>query len=158
MQLGDKDGGAFALRRFDPADRARLELFYHEFMPKRGAQGLPPDGAHRIQRWLDLVLRTGTHLLADRDGRLIGHCMLIPTRDPGVAEYAVYVHQDFRDRGVGTAMNRATVAVAAAEGLRRLWLSVEPGNRAAVRSYEKAGYRFLPGTVLSLEAEMVVDL
>jgi hypothetical protein len=37
-------------------------------------------------------------------------------------------------------------------------LSVEPGNRAAVRSYEKAGFRRLPGSNWAPEVEMAVDL
>lgn len=154
----DKEGAAFVVRRLAPADRLALAAFYEAFTPKRAAQSLPPDSAVRIARWLDAVVPQGVHLVADRDGRLIGHCMLIPTRDARVAEYAVFVQQDVRDRGVGTEMNRAALEVARTEGFRRVWLTVEPGNRAAVRSYEKAGFRFLPGTILSVEAEMAVDL
>lgn len=154
----DKEGEVFAIRRFTPDDRAALEAFYDAFHPKRVAQGMPPEGSHRVQRWLNVILVRGEHLLAQRGGKLIGHSMLMPMRESGIVEYAVYVHQQFRGRGVGTEMNRAAVEVARAQGLARVWLSVEPGNRAAVRSYEKAGFRFLPGTILSLEAEMVIDL
>ena len=42
--------------------------------------------------------------------------------------------------------------------MQRLWLSVEPHNRAAIRSYEKVGFRFLPGTIFSPEAEMEMEL
>ena len=158
MTRYDKAGEPFTMRRFTPPDRPAVDHFYEIFQPKRIAQGMPPEGAHRIRRWLDVILPRGDHLLAERDGVLIGHCMLIPTRDPGVVEYAIYVHHDFRGRGVGTEMNRGAVKMARATGLRRIWLSVEPGNRAAVRSYEKAGFDFLPGTILSMEAEMALDL
>ena len=43
-------------------------------------------------------------------------------------------------------------------GLRRLWLSVEPQNRAALRSYLKAGFTFRAATVYTPEVEMELDL
>lgn len=146
------------MRRLVPEDRPALDAFYESFHPKRSAQGMPPEGARRVERWLNIILPRGDHLLAERAGVLIGHSMLMPMRDSQVVEYAIYVYQGFRGRGVGTEMNRVAVEVARAEGMARVWLSVEPGNRAAVRSYEKAGFRFLPGTILSLEAEMALDL
>jgi RimJ/RimL family protein N-acetyltransferase len=154
----DKRNEPFTIRHYTPGDRTALEAFYDAFHPKRAAQGMPPEGARRVERWLDIILPRGQQLIAERRSMPIGHSMLMPMRDTGVVEYAIYVHQDFRGRGVGTEMNRVAVEVARAGGLARVWLSVEPGNRAAVRSYEKAGFRFLPGTILSLEAEMVIDL
>ncbi|CAN5833888.1 GNAT family N-acetyltransferase [soil metagenome] len=154
----DKAGEPFSVRSYTRDDRAALEAFYEAFHPKRAAQGMPPEGARRVERWLDIILPRGKQLIAERGAILIGHSMLMPTREPDVVEYAIYVHQHFRGRGVGTEMNRAAVELARAAGLARVWLSVEPGNRAAVRSYEKVGFRFLPGAILSLEAEMVIDL
>ncbi len=146
------------MRQYTADDRGALEAFYNDFHPKRAAQGMPPGGRptggalaqHHPAAWKQLI--------AERGCMPIGHSMLMPMRDARVVEYAIYVHQDFRGRGVGTEMNRVAVEVARAGGLARVWLSVEPGNRAAVRSYEKAGFRFRPGTILSLEAEMVIDL
>ncbi len=154
----DKQGHPFTIRAFRPEDRGPLESFYDAFEPKRAAQGLPPKGAERIARWLDTVLPGGVHLMVEMVGELIGHALLVPTSKEGVAEYAIFLRKDVRGRGVGTEVNRHTVEVGRVLGLRRLWLSVEPHNRAAIRSYEKAGFHFLPGTILSVEAEMQMDL
>ncbi|HET8654799.1 MAG TPA: GNAT family N-acetyltransferase [Longimicrobiaceae bacterium] len=154
----DKYGEPFAIRSYHGSDRPALLAFYEAFQPKRAAQGLPPTGADRITRWLDGILGVGIHLLALRDGALIGHALLVPTGEEGVAEYAVFLRQDQRGHGVGTEFNRVAVTRAAADGLKRLWLTVEPHNRAAIRSYERVGFRFVPGTVFSPEAEMVMDL
>jgi L-amino acid N-acyltransferase YncA len=62
-----------------------------------------------------------------------------------------------RNRGIGTALNRAAVAAARADGNRRVWLSVEPSNRAAILSYERAGFRRLPGSLWAPEIEMAID-
>ena len=42
--------------------------------------------------------------------------------------------------------------------MSRLWLWVEPFIRAALRSYEKAGFRFVPATIYSPEVEMELVL
>lgn len=154
----DKRGEPFSVRPLAADDRPALSAFYHAFEPKRGAQGLPPKGEDRVERWLDTVLPRGVHLVAWRGAELIGHAFLVETGRAGVAEYAVFLRQDVRGRGVGTELNRVTIDAARAAGLRRLWLSVEPGNRAAIRSYEKAGFRFLPGTIFSTEMEMEMEL
>jgi RimJ/RimL family protein N-acetyltransferase len=156
--LHDKGGQVFTVRALRPEDRAALEDFYDAFDPKRAAQGLPPEGRPRVARWLNQVLPNGTHLAVERDGRLVGHAMLIPTGQPGVNEYAIFLSREVRGQGVGTQVNRLSVELARSMDLRGLWLSVEPHNRPALRSYEKAGFRFVPGTVFSPEVEMELPL
>jgi RimJ/RimL family protein N-acetyltransferase len=156
--LHDKLGAEYEVREFRPEYREALHRFYMEFEPKRAAQGLPPKDADRIARWLDSVLPQGTHLLTFRDGTLVGHALLVPTGQDGVSEYAVFLHSEHRGRGLGTALNRAAIDAARAAGLTGLWLSVEPHNRAALRSYENAGFALIPGTIFSSEAEMRLTL
>jgi RimJ/RimL family protein N-acetyltransferase len=146
------------LRAYRPDDHEALVRFYVEFEPKRAAQGLPPAGEDRVRRWLSSVTGAGTHLVALRSGRLIGHAFVVPTTDPGTGEYAVFVGAAERGRGIGTRLNLAGVEAARAAGVRRLWLSAEPRNRAAIRSYEKAGFRFRPETIYSPELEMEMEL
>ncbi len=155
----DKEGRVFSVRPLHDADRSLLERFYDAFEPKRAAQGLPPQGAARVARWLDTVLPQGTHLLVeDEGGQVVGHAMLLPTDRAGVSEYAIFLDRGVRGRGVGTEVNRVSLEVARTLDLRRLWLSVEPHNRPALRSYEKVGFRFVPGTIFSSEMEMELVL
>lgn len=158
LTLYDKRGEPFEVRTLRSGDPEALLHFYEAFEPKRAAQGLPPSGTERIRRWLDAVLPHGLHLLAQRDGELIGHALLMPTPREGVAEYAVFLGLQHRGRGVGTELNRAAIGRARGAGLRRLWLTVAPHNRPAIRSYEKVGFRFRPATLYSPEAEMELDL
>jgi len=154
----DKGGHLFSVRELRPEDRATLESFYDDFNPKRAAQGLPPEGPVRVARWLDGILPEGKHLVVEREGRMIGHAMLMPTQTEGTREYDIFLSQDVRGQGVGTQVNRLSVEVARAMDISRLWLSVEPHNRPALRSYEKAGFRFRPGTIYSPEVEMEMEL
>jgi GNAT superfamily N-acetyltransferase len=152
----DKEGVPFEVRECRPGDQPDLRRFYEAFEPKRAAQGLPPADAERIDGWLRSVLPTGHHLLAFRHGELIGHALVMPTRRDGVGEYAVFLREDVRGRGVGTEFTRAVIEASRQYGLAGLWLTVEPSNRAAIRSYENAGFHFVPETMYSLEAEMEV--
>ena len=158
LTLRDREGGMFTVRPYRPDDRPALDDFYDTFEPKRAAQGLPPEGPARVARWLEGVLAGGDHLVVEVDGRLVGHAMLMPTGKPGMREYAIFLDQSVRGRGMGTQVNRVSVELARTLELDRLWLSVEPHNRAAVRSYQKAGYRFRPSTLYSPEFEMELDL
>jgi RimJ/RimL family protein N-acetyltransferase len=156
--LFDRQGRVFHVRAYTENDRPALARFYDEFEPKRAAQGLPPQGEARIARWLDGILRGGTHLIVEVDGVLAGHAMLMPTDQPGVREYAIFLDHGVRGRGLGTQVNRLSADVARTLDLDRLWLSVEPHNRPALRSYQKAGFRYRGATLYSPEVEMELDL
>lgn len=154
----DRHGRPYEIRQLQPTDVVDLEQFYDEFEPKRAAQGLPPEGIDRIRRWLRSVIGTGLHLVAVADDVLVGHAFVVPTSRPGIGEYAVFLRQDLRGRGIGTELNRTAVEEARRSGWSGLWLSVQPRNRPAIRSYEKAGFRFIPETLLTMEAEMELRL
>lgn len=154
----DKLGEPFMIRGFSATDLPELEAFYDDFEPKRAAQGLPPAGHQQIRMWLERVLGRGIHLLVIRGDDLIGHGLVMPTERAGIGEYAVFLRANQRGRGIGTALTLAVVDAARRAGLKGLWLSVEPRNKAAIRSYEKAGFRFIPHTALSLEPEMELAL
>lgn len=156
-ELVDKAGRRFRARLFTRADRGALEEMYRAFDPKRGAQGLPPGDGESIHRWLDRTLAAGTHVLVEAEGEILGHLMVIPI-DGETCELANFLHQAIRNRGIGTALNLLALEIARELGRSRLWLSVEPSNRIAIRSYEKAGFRRLPGSLWAPELEMEVRL
>jgi RimJ/RimL family protein N-acetyltransferase len=157
LTLSDKEGETFTVRAYDAADRKPLAAMYDDFLPKRAAQGLPPAAPEGVARWLDRVLAGGRHFVVEIGGRLCGHAMLMPLADETV-ELATFLHQRIRDRGIGTALNRLALDIARRDGARRVWLSVEPSNRLAIRSYEKVGFRRLPGSLWAPELEMAADL
>jgi L-amino acid N-acyltransferase YncA len=153
----DRQGRPFVIRPMQADDVVELRRFYGEFEPKRRAHGLPPEKPERIEAWLREILPQGVHLVVVRD-RLIGHAFLTPTRRDGVFEYAVFLHQDFRGQGIGTRLSFSMVEAARAAGVRKLWLTVEPRNKAALRSYVKVGFGYVPQTRYSIEPEMELSL
>jgi RimJ/RimL family protein N-acetyltransferase len=154
----DKLGESFVLRPYRESDLQNLEAMYDAFEPKRVAQGLPPSDRLQRTRWLTAVLGSGHHLVAEIGGRILGHGMLLPFRERE-AELANFLHQSARDRGIGTIMNAALLELGRELGLHRVWLSVEPFNRRAIRSYEKVGFqrRAMSPWAPEIEMEVVFD-
>jgi RimJ/RimL family protein N-acetyltransferase len=157
LTLTDKGAQPFTIRPYATADRASLGRMYDDFEPKRCAQGLPPLDAGQRTRWLDSVLASGCHVVVEVGDAIMGHGMLIPMDDE-TAELANFLHQEVRNRGIGTELNRALLDVGREHGIGRVWLSVEPTNRRAIRSYEKVGFRRRPTTGWNPEVEMEVHL
>lgn len=155
----DKLGQPFTVRALDlPMDRLALERMYAEFRPKRAAQGLPPESEYAIGRWLDRILPNGEHLIVEVNGRVCGHIMLMPMDRPTDTELANFLHQGIRGRGIGTALNRFAIGHAREKGYTRVWLSVEPSNIPAIRSYTKAGFKTLSHSLWAPEIEMDIRL
>jgi len=128
---------------------------YEDFEPKRGAQGLPPVGRDRLISWLRPLCLNHLNLLAFFGDRLIGHTMLC-FMGTDRAEFAIFIHQDFRNQGIGSEFTRITLEYGRAKRLRHIWLTVEVNNFSAIRVYKKMGFQ-ISGTYYP-EVEMVFNL
>lgn len=84
-------------------------------------------------------------LVAEVDGRVVGQLGLHVEQNPrrsDCAGFGMAVHDDFQGRGIGTALLAAMIDLADNWlGIRRLELIVYVDNTAAVRLYEKFGFR-----------------
>ena len=126
------------LRRATPADRAGLAAMYWSFEPKAAAFGLPPRA--NPERWLDSL--TGyPNFIVLAEGQIVGHAVLCP--EGSSAEVAVFVHQDFRRRGLGKRLLGELIKEAQRLHLRRLWEVTESANVQMLRLARSLG--FLPG-------------
>lgn len=78
-------------------------------------------------------------------GKVVGWCDAVPyQRPPGYRHRAVLgmgVAAAHRRRGIGEGLLRAVIAHAWKAGLRRIDLDVRADNEAAIRLYEKTGFR-----------------
>ncbi len=125
----------FELRAATPADRPALLEMYESFAPKAAAMGLPP--RHGIEQWLESV-QSFPNLLIWAASQVVGHGLLCP--QDGSAEVAVFIHQDFRARGLGKLLLSELLKEARRMGLRRVWGMTELDNVPMLRLARSLGF------------------
>ena len=77
------------------------------------------------------------------DGKVVGWCDILPIDRPTMAHGGVLgvgVLQEYRGRGIGTALIQATIDKAGAIGLSRIELTVREQNARAIALYERLGF------------------
>ena len=126
---------------------------YTDFDPADRAQGIPPATESRVRDWFEGLL-AGLNVVAWHDDRAVGHATLVP--DGEAHELAIFVHQDYQRAGIGSKLIRGLLGYGRAEGVEKVWLSVERWNHAAVSLYESVGFETY-GTE-SFEIEMSLRL
>lgn len=86
-----------------------------------------------------LLRKETIYLVAEEDGRIVGHCGVTDIVGDGEITN-VAVHPDYRRRGIGRELLAALLAEGEKAGITAFTLEVRAGNRAAVHLYEKAGF------------------
>jgi GNAT superfamily N-acetyltransferase len=144
------------IRAVGPPHRDLLTRMYDRFDPLGAALGLPPRTAEARRDWIVTALGHLINVAALLPARgVMGHCFLAADK-AGSAEMAVFVLQEYRRRGVGTALVKAALQWGGATGLRRVWSVTSSANRAALHLQRRCGFRMAKS--VSIEAELEVDL
>jgi RimJ/RimL family protein N-acetyltransferase len=151
-----KAGKDITIRLFSEEAFEGLVSFYNQFEPKEVFQGLPPRLASRRIQWMKTLVEGSLAVLAMDRERVIGHTAAIPIPSSLVAELLVFVHQDFRNQGIGTELIRLVTDAAADMGFKTLWLTVSTANAIAIHVYRKCGFQSISG--IECEREMVLEL
>jgi len=135
----DREGVPWVVRPATGEDRDALVAMYDDFAPGQVAQGLPPRTRSRIDEWVGDLLSEGCNFVAAGADGIAGHALYTPT-DDAEPEFAVFVHQAYQDRGIGTEVSKHVLATAAAADRDALTLVVRPENRTARHLYDKLGF------------------
>jgi len=131
-------------------DHETLVEMYDTFDPADRAQGIPPGGEKRIREWLDAILADDCYnVIAWCGDEAAGHATLVPDGD--AYELAIFVHQEYQRAGIGTHLIRGLLGHGQANGVRKVWLTVERWNRAAVSLYKKIGFETSDAESFELE-------
>ncbi|WP_281193812.1 GNAT family N-acetyltransferase [Halorubrum sp. F4] len=153
----DRKDREIEIRAYDGSEGAEEALvsMYTAFDPSDRAQGIPPGGEPRIRTWLEAILTDDClNVIAWCDDEVAGHATLVP--DDDAYELAIFVHQTYQEAGIGTRLIRGLLGHGQAEGIEKVWLTVERWNRAAVSLYEKIGFE--TSNAESFELEMALRL
>ena len=125
---------------FAREDFGALVQMYKVFEPKRVAQGIPPPDVPRIAHWLDRLEQKSQALLAWDGNKVVAHTILCPMPE-GAVEFTIFVHQDYREEGLGTALSRLTLDWAIQLGFSHSYLTTEISNFRALRLFRKLGFQ-----------------
>ena len=58
-------------------------------------------------------------------------------------EHSVYVHKDYRNKGIGTKLMREIIKTADERGFATLVAGIDAANESSIKMHEKMGFRFL---------------
>ena len=153
----DHEDRSVEIRPYEATEAAYESLIqmYDTFDPADRAQGIPPGGEQRIRDWLDAILVDDClNVIAWCGNDVAGHATLVPDGD--AYELAIFVHQEYQRAGIGTNLIRGLLGHGQAEGITKVWLTVERWNRAAVSLYKKIGFE--TSNAESFELEMGLRL
>ena len=132
-----RDAPSISIRLIEPSDAEPLRAFYAALSAESrrtrflgSCAGLSALEARRFAGELGVV--AVLHERGPRDGELIGHACL-PLVEPGLAEIAFAVADEFQGRGIGRRLLGAAISVARDHGIVRLAASMFVGNPAIHR-------------------------
>ena len=142
ISISDKSKNPVHILTCSEGDFSCLMDMYKFFEPRPASQGLPPEDPETCECWAHQLLDNGVNLLAWREGKVVGHAAVVP--DPGgkSGEFVIFVHQDFRNLGIGTELTRAALEWATKQVYDSIWLTVANTNYIAVKLYKKIGFTF----------------
>jgi putative acetyltransferase len=142
-KVGLKDGREVTLQLLKPSDKENLLMMFSTMTEDALKWALPPYG----EEWIDRKLKNIPNmipLVAFHDSNIVGFSTINKhhkERRRGIGDMGIFLHQVFHNVGLGTAMTKRLLALAVEQGLHRIQLEVIEGNKAAVRLYEKVGFR-----------------
>jgi ribosomal protein S18 acetylase RimI-like enzyme len=151
---GDGRRLSHASRRPPAGELDALAVFYDGFDAADRAQGIPPASPERRASWLDALLENATVDTVVRDGaRVVGHATLVEGPPGQPHELTVFVDADYRGAGLGSELLDALLSAGAAAGVEAAELTVEHGNHAARRLYERHDFEIVERGPFVLEME-----
>lgn len=124
---------AVSISQYRRADAPAVRAIYPEFFEANSRE-----------------LAIGTFLVARHRGRAIGFVLVVWRREPAYFDPTVtrwgeiedlHVHEDFRNRGVGTMLVRRVLREARQRRCEAVYLETDDFNRSARRVYERCGFQ-----------------
>lgn len=139
---------SLTIRKIEPTDNQPLakiirDIFEEFDLPKEGTVYSDPD----TDRLYEVFQTPGSiYFLAEEDGVVLGGCGIYPTDGlpEGCAELVkFYLSAASRGKGTGKDVMDRSLEAAAELGYKQVYLESFPFLTAAIRIYEKSGFRRL---------------
>lgn len=143
VYVKDKKGEKILIRQYiHEKDREKLIEMYETYDPDYRCLGLPLISRKAIENWIDYFAEYGFAIVAEKDGRIVGHLVIVPTED-GKVDLTIFIHQDYQNRGLGQEMMKLIIEYCKNAGFEGIMLVTERTNARAIHVYKKLGFRIV---------------
>jgi len=139
-----KDGRGSIVRLFTAEDKEKVVEMFSSMSKSALEWAMPPYTKERLERGWWSRIQDLIALVAEDKDRIVGYAQISKSSQPrlrGVGELLIYLHQEFHNVGLGTAMTKYLIELAEKENLHRIGLSVVADNKIAIHVYEKMGFK-----------------
>ena len=142
--------GVFSIRPIQPGDDASMAGIIRAVMPEFGATGCGFAISDPEVDWMSRAYAEPRHayFVVERDGVVLGGGGIAPLAggDESVCELRkMYFLPEARGIGAGAAMMQRCLDAARAAGFSQCYLETLTGMDAAMRLYERSGFRRIDG-------------
>jgi L-amino acid N-acyltransferase YncA len=125
---------------------AMIEIYSHHVQRGLGEYEFEPMHPEDIKRRRkNMLKRRLPHLVAERDGMIVGYGYAVPFRKRPAYRYAVkhsiYVHKDHLHSGIGRRLLPALIEACAAAGYRQMIAYIEVTNLPSIQLHETHSFR-----------------
>ncbi|MDO7908720.1 arsinothricin resistance N-acetyltransferase ArsN1 [Paenibacillus sp. JX-17] len=134
------------IRQAQETDLPGLLEIYNQGIEDRIAtlESQPKNEAY-MSSWFDQHQGRYTALVAEEDGKAVGWAAINPYSNrcayDGVGDLSVYIHREYRGRGIGTQLLQAIDRAGRENGFYKIVLYTFPSNLPGQKLYRKSGYR-----------------
>nr|MDO8099159.1 GNAT family N-acetyltransferase [Candidatus Njordarchaeota archaeon] len=138
-----KDGREVAVRLLTEKDKVELFEMFSSMSEKALEWSMAPYTMEVIERWTNNISNL-IPLVAEYGSRIVGYASIYRFSHPrrkGVGDQGIYLHQDFHNVGLGTAMMGKLLQLAKKEDMHKIELTVVADNKVAIHLYEKLGFK-----------------
>ena len=135
-----KDGREVIIRPLKVGDKDGLFQMFSLMSDEALMWSMAPYTMEVIERWMS-NLKNLIVLVAEWNNRIVDYAMIYKFLHPrrrGVGDLALYVHQDFHNVGLGTAMLKKLLQLAQKEGMHKIELYVVEDDIVAIHLYKKS--------------------
>jgi len=125
---------------------AMIEIYSHHVQRGLGEYEFEPMHPEDIKRRRkNMLKRRLPHLVAERDGMIVGYAYAVPFRKRPAYRYAVkhsiYVHKDHLHSGIGRRLLPALIEACASAGYRQMIAYIDVANLASIQLHEAHQFR-----------------
>jgi putative acetyltransferase len=139
-----KNGRSVLIRKFRTEDKEKFIEMYESLSAEAVRWGMPPYTRERLEKgWLS-NLQNLISIVAFCNDKIVGHAQIFKfphSQLKATGDLVVYLHQDFHNVGLGTAMLSKLIELARKEGMHRIGLTVVADNKPAINLYKKFGFK-----------------